>query len=258
MCSGRSRISQRGMLTPSEVCQPTFTARKRSCGKVMFLHLSVILLTGGGCIQACNGQRVYTPWIDTLWADTPWADILLSKHPLVQSRPPPPGRHVPWQPFPETATEAGGTHPTRMHSCFAIFLLKTGWKWKNLEQDGHPPLDPPLVCSCVWIEFCFHTGTYIETLLFLLTQARSNSETDANISDCKGIFAFMKMHIFCRLLKIDIRFKIRAIFVIEGKQAERRVCKRVRYTKCYPPHPTCWPHNDWAKTSVQEPSRGAQ
>ena len=27
---------------------PIFTARKRSCGKVMFLHLSVILFTGGG------------------------------------------------------------------------------------------------------------------------------------------------------------------------------------------------------------------
>ena len=25
-----------------------FTARKRSCGKIMFLHLSVILFTGGG------------------------------------------------------------------------------------------------------------------------------------------------------------------------------------------------------------------
>ena len=25
-------------------------------GKVMFLHLSVILFTGGGCIPACNGQ----------------------------------------------------------------------------------------------------------------------------------------------------------------------------------------------------------
>ena len=34
------------------------TVRNSSCGKVMFLHLSVILFTGGG-----------------VWADTPWADI---------------------------------------------------------------------------------------------------------------------------------------------------------------------------------------
>ena len=31
-------------------------------GKVMFLHLSVILFTGGG---------VYTPWASTPWADSP-------------------------------------------------------------------------------------------------------------------------------------------------------------------------------------------
>ena len=51
----------------------SFTVRKRSCGKVMFLHLSVILSTGGGvCPSACwdtpHGQ---TP----PWADTPWANV---------------------------------------------------------------------------------------------------------------------------------------------------------------------------------------
>ena len=60
------------------------TARKRSCGKVMFLHLSVILFTGGGVSQHAMGGGV---------------------HPL--------GRHPP-----ETATEARVTHPTGMHSCF--------------------------------------------------------------------------------------------------------------------------------------------
>ena len=29
---------------------PIFTARKRSCGEVMFLHLSVILFTGWACM----------------------------------------------------------------------------------------------------------------------------------------------------------------------------------------------------------------
>ena len=43
------------------------TACKRSCGKVMFLHLSVILFTGRGCIPACNGQGLY-PQVDTPWA----------------------------------------------------------------------------------------------------------------------------------------------------------------------------------------------
>ena len=47
----------------------------------MFLHLSVILFTGG-CV----------------WADTPYLDTP-----------------------PETATAADGTHPTGMHSCWFIF-----------------------------------------------------------------------------------------------------------------------------------------
>ena len=86
----------------------------------MFLHLSVILFTGGVCIPACTG------------ADTPWADI--SQHALRQT--PLLGRHVPactgadtpeqtypsmhWGRHPppgQTATAADGTHPTGMHSC---------------------------------------------------------------------------------------------------------------------------------------------
>ena len=40
-----------------------FTARKRSCGKVMFLHLSVILFTGGGLPDKdSSGQR--PPWTE--------------------------------------------------------------------------------------------------------------------------------------------------------------------------------------------------
>ena len=51
-----------------------------------------------------------------------WVDTSLGRHPSEQIHPlrtdtlsgqTPPGRHTP----PETATEAGGTHPTGMHSC---------------------------------------------------------------------------------------------------------------------------------------------
>ena len=55
----------------------------------MFLHLSVILFTGGG--------GVHPP------ADTP-----------LPGRQPPP---------PEMATAADGTHPTGMHSCFYLDWL---------------------------------------------------------------------------------------------------------------------------------------
>ena len=45
-----------------------------SCGKVMFLHLSVILFTGGGCAQ--GGALPYPPGQIPAKADTPtpWAD----------------------------------------------------------------------------------------------------------------------------------------------------------------------------------------
>ena len=37
------------------------TAHKRSYWKVMYLHLSVILFTGGVCIPACIGQGYVFP-----------------------------------------------------------------------------------------------------------------------------------------------------------------------------------------------------
>ena len=37
------------------------TVSNSSCGKVMFLHLSVILSTG---VSTSGSRRVYTPWAD--------------------------------------------------------------------------------------------------------------------------------------------------------------------------------------------------
>ena len=74
----------------------------------MFLHLSVILFTGAVSHHAMGG--VYTPW----------ADI-------------PPGRQHP--PPPETATEAGGTHPTGMHSCCLTGLGQCQFHAVLLEKD---------------------------------------------------------------------------------------------------------------------------
>ena len=75
---------------------------QRSCGKVMFLHVSVILSTvEGGGRQTPPGQL---PWADSPWADSPRT-----------------GRHHP--PPTGTATAAGGTHPYGMHSCRTTDLL---------------------------------------------------------------------------------------------------------------------------------------
>ena len=75
---------------------------QRSWGKVMFLHLSVILFSGGGCLphlplgrhppgQTPPGRHplladTHLPWEDTSlpWADTlpPWAENPVGRHPL--------------------------------------------------------------------------------------------------------------------------------------------------------------------------------
>ena len=67
---------------------------QRSCGKVMFLHLSV-----SHSVHRGRGVCGRHPQAETPQAETPWADT--------------PSRHSPGQ----TATTADSTHPTGMHSC---------------------------------------------------------------------------------------------------------------------------------------------
>ena len=75
-----------------------FTVRKWSCGKVMFLHLSVshsVHGGGGRCIPACTGQ---TPLPSACWdTHTPLPSAC-------------------WD-TPPAATAADGTYPTGMISC---------------------------------------------------------------------------------------------------------------------------------------------
>ena len=60
---------------------------QRSCGKVMFLHLSVSHSVHGRCVPACTGA-------DTPQTDTPWSDTPPGRHPPGQT---PLGRHPPAQ-----------------------------------------------------------------------------------------------------------------------------------------------------------------
>ena len=85
-----------------------------SCGKVMFLHLSVILFTG----------RCKLPWTDTPLerhpqADTPWQTLPPGQTP---PRKTPPGQ-IPQGRHPKTTTTADDTHPTEMHSCFHCLYI---------------------------------------------------------------------------------------------------------------------------------------
>ena len=106
------------------------TARKRSCGKVMFLQVSVILFTGGrGCIPVCLAGGIP--------ACLAGLQGCVSQHAFQVSRPTPKGslrglargvsrptprravsKHALRQTPQLMATAADGTHPTGMHSCF--------------------------------------------------------------------------------------------------------------------------------------------
>ena len=95
-----------------------FTARKRSCGRVMFLHLSVSLSVHGGCLAlglGCVvmgpegvplGLGVYTPWSHTPLVTPLWSHTPPGLRPRTQT---PTHTHY--------GQKAGGTHPTGMLSC---------------------------------------------------------------------------------------------------------------------------------------------
>ena len=65
----------------------------------MFLHLSVILFTGG-------------------LADNPWKDTPSGQTPLLGRHPPPGQTPIAWADTPRDATVVDGTHPAGMHSCW--------------------------------------------------------------------------------------------------------------------------------------------
>ena len=80
-------------------------------GKVIFLHLSVILFTGGGYPGMYTSHSRYTPWAGTpLGRYTRWAGT-----PPWQVHPQPPSRYTPMQIHPRryTATPPGRYPPGR-------------------------------------------------------------------------------------------------------------------------------------------------
>ena len=120
-----------------------FTGRNEVVAKVMFLHVCVILFTGGVSGQGAPPLRQgdppgrETPWDQTPLEQTPpqaGRPTPGTRHPPEQTPPPweqtppradtPPGsRHPPQSRSPRKQTpaydlRAAGTHPTGMHSCF--------------------------------------------------------------------------------------------------------------------------------------------
>ena len=110
------------------VCTDTIhmTIHKRSCGKVMFLHLSASHSVHGGCLSQCMLE--YTP---------PRRLTPAGRHPL--GRPPLqcilgytprlPNACCNTPPWPvhagiDMATAAGGRHNTGMHSCSHCYFVR--------------------------------------------------------------------------------------------------------------------------------------
>ena len=77
------------------------------CGKVMFLHASVILSTWGACMPRTPPCAMHAP--------------LPPACPPPPHMPPtctPPATHAPARPLSRYGQWAGGTHPTGMHPCY--------------------------------------------------------------------------------------------------------------------------------------------
>ena len=88
---------------------------QRRCGKVMCLHLSVILFTGGVWQtppQADTPLGRHSPGqTPLLWADTPFPGKTPSWADTPQADTPPPGRHPPGQTPPLADTPSPGQTP---------------------------------------------------------------------------------------------------------------------------------------------------
>ena len=118
-CGAKQKGTVKGHLHRAKANVKTFLPLANEVwGKVMFLHLSVILFTEVGCVsQHAMGQtpqRLTPPW-QTHLGRHPIGRHPLGRHPL--------GRSPRQTPLPPSDTSgygqrAGGTHRTGMHTCF--------------------------------------------------------------------------------------------------------------------------------------------
>ena len=152
--SGRSRISQMDEPTQDGVTNLLLPPTNKVCGKVIFLHLSVILFTGGSTREYPLGRS--TP----LQAGT---DLPGQVHPPGQVHrlagtlprqvcPPdryPSGQVPPWAGTPPPNSACWDMVNKRvvriLLECilvWTIFLPKAAWKWKNRTERGHNPSPP--------------------------------------------------------------------------------------------------------------------
>ena len=108
---------------------------QRSCGKVMFLHLSVILFTVGGWLPKCILGYTHA------WVDTPWARHPLGRHLLADTLQQTPPADTPWQTPP--GRHPLGRHPLGRHPPGQILSLADTLPWQTPPGHTLPWQTPP-------------------------------------------------------------------------------------------------------------------
>ena len=122
---------------------PIFTGRNEVLAKVIFLHLSVILFTGGVSAPNFRGGVCSKFWGGVSAPNFPGGCLLQILGGFLQ--------------FSEYGQRSAGTHPTGMHSCSNNSLMirsRDLYKFKLCTQEWYPPLLPPAneVYRCLSIQ----------------------------------------------------------------------------------------------------------
>ena len=119
----------------------SFLPPQRSCGKVMFLHLSVILFT-----------RVSATPPHPLGRQPPRQTPPRADTHLLAGTPPPPDRHPPVQCMMGYGKQVRGTHPTGMQSFVPyVQLLCSKWLTYNFITRWHEII---VSTPCSWVTLC--------------------------------------------------------------------------------------------------------
>ena len=141
----RIQDSPKGEPTPEGEAQIYYYHPQRSCGKVMFLHVSVTLFTGGSL--SGNPPRQRSPWTETPWTETPATETPQTEPPWTDtpSDIDPPDRDPPGQ-RPPNRTVTSGRYASHWNTFLFgnNFLLKTRWKIKEIGKEARQ--------SCHWIQ----------------------------------------------------------------------------------------------------------
>ena len=178
---------------PRTGCSYIFTARKRSLWQGN-IFTGVCLFTWEECIPACNGQG-WTPPRDTHPGQTT-PDTPLGRHPTP----------------PEMTIEAGGTHPTGMHSCLNYVCIAGHFKVSNLvlwvREPGSRRSDAFLHWCSFYLSATWTRNAKCMTFITIITNICHKILQDQRPMFC---FPLLKFSEFCcwRSTKVQVELNLK-------------------------------------------------